>query len=337
MDSPTAEELAALAERLRDRSRTRAEVLEAIDARYPEMLAALDWLLAAGRADEALSLADDLVGFWIGTGRIEDGDAWFRDALATEAGAPATRARALHAHGYLVFWAGQYDVARRRFESARSLAAEVGDRNIEALALAGLGRVHLRDDVSAAIAVLREALALTEGADDLSSGRSGALHVLGVALQMSGDLLGARDVMSARLAAGEAGGDRFVVQVESANLSMVERQLGNLDDAARLSRQVLELEAAGGDEMMIAWSINGLAAVLTAQGDHDRAARLIGFAETTLDRAGGEWPPDERVQYEESVATLGGNLPPDDLARLRSDGAAMSTSAALAYALDGEL
>ena len=85
---------------------------------------------------------------------------------------------------------------------------------------------------------------------------------------------------------------------------------------------------------MIAWSINGRAAVVTAQGDHDRAARLIGFAETTLDRAGGEWPPDERVQYEESVATLGENLPPDHLTRLRSEGAAMSTQAALAYALD---
>ena len=80
MDRLTAEELVALAERLRDRSRQRAEVLEAIDARYPEMLAALDWLLAENRADEAFVLADDLVGFWMGTGRIEDGDAWFQDA-----------------------------------------------------------------------------------------------------------------------------------------------------------------------------------------------------------------------------------------------------------------
>ena len=334
MDRGTAEGLVALAERLRDRSRRRADVLEAIDARYPEMLAALDWLLAAGRADEAFVLADDLVGFWMGTGRIKDGDAWFRDALATDAGSTGTRAKALYSHGYLVFWAGRYDVARERFESARSVAAEVGDRDVEALAMAGLGRVYLQNDVTAAIAVLRDALALTEGADDLSPGRSSASHVLGVALQMSGDMIGARAVMSARLAAGEVGGDRFVVQVESANLSMVERQLGNLDEAARLSRKVLELEANGGDEMMIAWMLNGLVAVLTAQGDHDRAARLLGFAEATLDGAGGEWPPDEREQYEGSVATLGENLSPDDLTRLRSEGAAMSTEAALAYALD---
>ena len=50
MDGLTAEELLALAERLRDRSRERADVLDAIDARYPEMLAALDWLVAADRA-----------------------------------------------------------------------------------------------------------------------------------------------------------------------------------------------------------------------------------------------------------------------------------------------
>ena len=92
MDRVTAQELMALSERLRDRTLERADVLEAIEARYPEMLAALDWLVAEDRQDEAFSLADDLVGFWIGTGRIEDGDAWFRDALATEAGWASIRA-----------------------------------------------------------------------------------------------------------------------------------------------------------------------------------------------------------------------------------------------------
>ena len=80
MDRVTAQELMALAERLRDRTLEHADVLEAIEARYPEMLAALDWLVAEDRQDEAFSLADDLVGFWIGTGRIEDGDGWFRRA-----------------------------------------------------------------------------------------------------------------------------------------------------------------------------------------------------------------------------------------------------------------
>ena len=117
---------------------------------------------------------------------------------------------------------------------------------------------------------------------------------------------------------------------------MVERQLGNLDEAARLSRHVLEfLEAAGGDEMM-----DRLVDQRARSSPHrpgrprPGGTEFLGFAETTLDRAGGEWPPDERVQYEESVATLGEHLPPDDFTRFRSEGAAMSTQAALAYALD---
>jgi hypothetical protein len=61
---------------------------------------------------------------------------------------------------------------------------------------------------------------------EVSDGRSSAEHVLGVALQMSGDLEGAREVMAERLEHARSGGNAYVVAMESANLSMVERQLG---------------------------------------------------------------------------------------------------------------
>ena len=91
--------------------------------------------------------------------------------------------------------------------------------------------------------------------------------MLGVALQMSGDLEAAREVMSARLSMGRSSGDEFVVWVESANLSMVERRLGNLERAEELALQALGIDAARGDEMSIAWTINSLAAVTAAKGD----------------------------------------------------------------------
>ena len=100
--------------------------------------------------------------------------------------------------------------------------------------------------------------------------------MLGVALQMSGDLEAAREVMSARLSMGRSTGDDFVVWVESANLSMVERRLGNLERAEELAVQALQIDAERGDEMSVAWIINSLAAVAAAQGDHERAATLIG-------------------------------------------------------------
>jgi len=79
--------------------------------------------------------------------------------------------------------------------------------------------------------------------------------------------------------------------------------------------------------------LNGLAAVTAARGRFERAATLHGLAAAKMDRAGGEWPADERAQYEETLATLGVNLPPDALTHFRSRGAAMATEEALTYAL----
>lgn len=206
----------------------------------------------SGRPEPAYRLAAALVPFWISTKRMDDGDAWFERALGTAAGSEAARASALHDHGYLVFWVGRYDLAKQRFLDSLALAEKLADSSLQALALAGLARVALNTDVDEAVRLLRRAVGVTEGLADSDPGRSSALHVLGVALQMSGDLDAAREVMSARLSMGRSTGDEFVVWVESANLSMVERRLGNLEQAEELALQALMIDAARGDEMSIA-------------------------------------------------------------------------------------
>ncbi len=297
------------------------------------MLQALDWCLDGGRPEVAFRLASALVPFWIFSKRIDDGDQWFNRALRGGTGNDAARAKAVHDHGYLVFWAGHYELAEQRFAKSLALAEELADSSVQALALGGLARVALNTDVSEALRLLRRAVTLTDGLDDSEPGRSSALHVLGVALQMSGDLEGAREVMSARLQMGRRTGDEFVVWAESANLSMVERQLGNLDRAEELSRQVVAIVAGRGDEMSLAWCLNGLAAVTAAKGDLDRAARLNGMATAMLERAGGEWPPDERTQYDETLSAITAGLPPDLLKHSLAQGAAMSLAEGVGYAL----
>jgi hypothetical protein len=179
--------------------------------------------------------------------------------------------------------------------------------------------------------MLREAVDRT-AAMPASLGRSSAQHVLGVALQMTGDLEGAGDVMRARLEQARASGNDYVVFVEASNLSMVERQLGHLDVAEALSHEALEITARRRDQMAFAWVLNGLAAVTAATGDLGRAATVLGAAEALLAGAGGEWPPDEREQHDATLATLTSGLAADDLDRARARGAAMSIDDALAFA-----
>ena len=113
MDEPTAEALLRIAEAARESRRGGASDTDTdVEGRYPEMLAALDWWLAEDRSDRAFQLATALVPFWMATKRIDDGDRWFGQALEGEADPPA---RSLYDHGYLVFWAGRYELAEERF------------------------------------------------------------------------------------------------------------------------------------------------------------------------------------------------------------------------------
>lgn len=323
-----------IAEAARARVRQDPEGEGPVEQRYAQMLEALDWYVDAGQPEAAYRLASALVPFWMATKRIDDGDAWFDRVLGRSDTGNASDAHALHDHGYLVFWAGRYGLAEQRFTQSLTLAQRSGDLSLQALALAGLARVALNTDVDEAVRLLRHGLETTQGLADSDRGRSSALHVLGVALQMSGDLEGAREVMSTRLAMGRSCGDEFVVWVESANLSMVERQLGNLQRAEELALQALEIDASRGDEMSIAWSLNGVAAVAAAKGDYTRAATLNGMAAAMLDRAGGQWPPDEREQYEETLQVVTTALSAEELSTARERGAGMSMPDGMAYALD---
>ena len=118
--------------------------------------------------------------------------------------------------------------------------------------------------------------------------------------------------MTERLALVRSLGNDFLVASEAANLSMVERQLGNLDVAEELDREALVVGGRIGDEFTKPFAIAGLAAIATDRGDNERAATLLGAAETMMESQHMEWPPDERPHYERMLADL-----PDSHGRCR--------------------
>ena len=72
---------------------------------------------------------------------------------------------------------------------------------------------------------------------------------------------------------------------------------------------------------------------MAAEGDLIRAATVLGAAAATLERGGGEWPPDELEQYKETLVVLGA-LSPGELERVRAGGAAMTRAEIVEYALE---
>jgi hypothetical protein len=95
-----------------------------------------------------------------------------------------------------------------------------------------------------------------------------------------------------------------VVSSESGNLSQVERQLGNLDEAEALAIEGFEIDHQRDDRMAIAWQINGLTSIAVDRGQFQRAAVLLGIADATMQSVGGQWPPDELTHFKNSQAKL---------------------------------
>ena len=335
MDVEAAESLRDFAERAGPAliGLDRKALFAQLEQRYEELLAALGWFVEHGRTDDALRLSSSLAPFWTATKRLDEGSTWFDRIIESPGGEDVSRGRACAEAGFLAFWQGEDDRAAGFFERALEAGRGSGDPTLVARGLTGLARIALRsEDFAETRRLCREALAVTEGTAD-RAGRSNAYHVLGVAAQMAGDLLEAREHMAERIRLSRELGSYGGLSMEASNLSMVERQLGNLDRADELAREALDIFSRREDEWAIPYGLNSLAAVARDRSEHERAATLIGAAEALVEAQGAAWPPDERVHYEQTVATLTEAMGAAEFERLRAAGHALPTHAAVDFAL----
>jgi hypothetical protein len=303
-----------------------------VERRYQDLEAELDRLLDNGQAGEALELATTLTEFLRISGRVATGRHWLASALAAAGPDDHRRAVALYEDGMLAFWQGADEEASSQHGRSLHLARRLGDRTTVALALCGLARVALREDLDWARALCEEALAEVAGTGD-RLGRANALHVLGVAAQMRGDLPQARDLMTRRITTARELGDMAAIGAESANLSMVERQLGNLARAEQLATESLRIAVRRGDQWLIPYVLNGLAAVAVETGAFERATTLLGAAAAMVERQGNAWPPDEAPHFQRSRAAAARALDPGQFERAWSAGQQLPQTQAVRFAL----
>jgi tetratricopeptide (TPR) repeat protein len=306
--------------------------LEQLEQRSSDLLEAIVWFVDAGRTDEALRVANALYRFWITKQRFDEGAVWFDRVLASPGGDDRLRGKAcLHA-GFMPFWMGDDERAAELFGQALEIGRRMDDRPLTSQALGGLARVALRTDVAEGRRLAREALAVSDGAAD-EPGRSNALHLLGVGAQIAGDLTEARDWMTQRLALLRGTDNEFLIASEAANLSMVERQLGNLETAESLIRETLQICERIGDQFTRPFAIAGFAAIAMERGEFERSTTLVGAAEAIMEAQHMAWPPDERPHYERMLAELPEAMGSDEFDRARSLGQSMGASEAVLLAL----
>ena len=273
--------------------------------------AALDWFIATGDADAALSLASGMAWLWFINGDFAEGARWLGDALgASGQRHPGLGATAHVWHGYCVGMSSSPAAGVVECEEAVAALRASGDRGLlaEALVLCAtvLGFAH---QFRRSLETLGEAQDLLEPAGD---GWLLAVHDLIVAwnLVSLGRLEDAEPAARSSLERFDAEGEVLVVVSPLNALASIAEARGDVDAAAAAYEALLERCRATGQPLQVPFSLVALAALRAKQGD-DAAAD--GLYQEAIGCSVNPWlPADAMVGQAAAARRLG------DLARARA-------------------
>jgi predicted ATPase len=288
--------------------------------------AAFEWAASpAGDASLAGRLAGALGWFWYTHGRASDGRVWLERAVELDAAAPtatATRAKTSHALGVLQQQQGDNDAASTSFERSLELWRELHDETGIAQELNSLGVTRLAQGRP------HEARALLEESTTIArrAGRServaSALSNLGMVALTLGAVDTAIASLEEALVIDQRAADSWAIAVDQGNLGLARIRNGDLAAGHELLRNALAAATARADPDLFASLIEGCAVAAVTGGDPERAAILIGAADSMRDAAGVPRTVVDHEYLETMLTPLRVALDParDQLLRLHGAG-----------------
>ena len=284
---------------------------ERLTSELGNLRAALDWFIARGDADAALSLASGMAWLWYINSDFVEGARWLGDALGAKGPrSPELAATAQVWHGYCVCMAYSPAAGVPECDAALAALRTSDDRARRAEALLYCATVLMRaQEFGRSLGALSEAHDLLEPA---VHGWLLAYHDWIVASNMM--LLGQFDDAEP---AARSGAERFDAQGEvwmSVGplhiLAGIAAARGDLDGASAAYEALLERSRAAGQRDFVMFSLQRLAALRAKQGD-DAAAD--GVYEEAISRS---FNPSVSADLMVGQATVARRL--GDLARARA-------------------
>ena len=332
-----AEHLIALAERATPelRGRDQAEWTRRVDREIDNIRAALGWALESGQPAIGLRLAAALREFWRLSGHFGEGRRWL-DRLLTMPGADARsseRARALVAAADLSGWLGDLEHYMPFAAEALEIFRELGDRAGMADALEEVGAAAmLTGDLARARPAWEEARDINV---EIGNPHKAAESFMGVGMV---DILLAEPERAARsleeaVRRFEELGDGFFAAFTGRFLGVAYHRGGHLDAARERYARSLRVFHELGTLVEMAMVLDSFGELALDQGDPERALRLVGTADALRERSESVGPYDVWVV---DVGQRARALLEATAADHRyTEGQAMGTDEAIAYALEG--
>src|SRR3989475_1388384 len=314
--------------------------LDLLEREHDNLRAALESSISDGRGEDACRLVFALWRFWQVRGHLAEGGRWCERVLAlpTTAVPPLVLMSALEASAGLAYWSGDMPTPIRGFAKAAEIAEAHGDDAMQANAEYNLSFVYgiPGTDVRRAIDLLRSAREKWARIGD-RAGVARAAWGLATFLQLGrrgtiepSRLAEARAAAQEALAVHRTGTNRFDLAWSLHLAGMIGVKGGDFADALSAFREAAQIFTEDNDLSGLVIIASNCAELAAAQGQLEKQATLVGFAQAQSERAG--------TGLLAEIAKQDGRAMPKDIApEFRpafERGRAMETAAGIAYALE---
>nr|WP_276139463.1 LuxR C-terminal-related transcriptional regulator [Rhodococcus sp. T2V] len=288
-------------------------------------------------SESGVEIAAALYPFWRLRSPLGEGRHWLDLALASQGGQPsAGRVKALCADSMLAGVQGDLRAAAARIEEARVVATKIGGDEMGALVTSDEGRLSLyAGDLTHAVACFESAVNFFRKGGNVHR-VIGDLLGLGLACGLNGDIERAVACHEEVLSLAEPRGESVYRSYALWILGMLVAQQGDPVRATTLLEQGLQLTRVVDDPLTSAWCLEALAWIAAGDQRAQRAAILLGSAESLGKKVGGRTAivPNLLLYHEECERRIRRALGDRAFQSAYAQGEAFGYEEALAYALD---
>jgi predicted ATPase len=308
---------------------------ERLDRERDEIRSTIDWALQADDAETVSRLLTPLFIYWWSRGLLPVTYELAEEAATLPSAAslpPYASALLLGARGMATVMIGRADQAEPLLARAVEVATQLGNNQLRAYALFGLGGALVHRAVGEACERLDDAARAFRELSD-GWGLALTLSTRGQLALQAGDHAGALAMHEEALAAATAIDNDYLRAQVLDMLGLDAVTIGDLAGgrdryaaAAKLHTRLLDYEGSS-------YSLSGMAGLALAQGRPHAAARLIGASGYARRVIGAAVWPGMQAPTDTLAALVAGALGPAAFASATADGASMRIPDALSYGL----
>jgi len=132
-------------------------------------------------------------------------------------------------------------------------------------------------------------------------------------------------------------GDQLAVTGHQSEMAHAARQLGNFEEALALYRETIQEWQEIGHRGAVAHQLECFAFIAKAKEEGERAVKLMSAAEALRDASNSPRTPQERIEYDNELASLRAGIDEKAFTSLWAEGRSMTMEQAIEYAMKEDM